>query len=110
LTQCVNDGSLGNMAGSEWTAASIPGLTGRTVVVTGTNGGLRSGYHRELAHRGAHVVPAVREEAKVRAVAEISAQMSGAQPGARLVVRRLDLAELGSVTAFAAGYMTAGSR
>ena len=88
------------MTDSKWTADSIPDLTGRTIVVTGANSGLGLATTRELARHGAHVVLAVRDETKGRrAVAEISA----AQPGARLELRRLDLADLDSVTAFAAG-------
>ena len=88
------------MTDSKWTADSIPDLTGRTIVVTGANSGLGLATTRELARHGAHVVLAVRDETKGRrAVAEIST----AQPGARLELRRLDLADLDSVTAFAAG-------
>ncbi|WJV45441.1 oxidoreductase [Streptomyces flavofungini] len=83
-----------------WDAASIPDLTGRVYVVTGANSGLGLATTRALARRGAHVVLAVRDEAKGRrAVAGITAD----QPDASLEVRRLDLADLDSVRAFAAG-------
>ncbi|MFI7635201.1 oxidoreductase [Nonomuraea sp. NPDC049400] len=88
------------MVGSKWTADRIPDLNGRTAVVTGANSGLGLATTRELARHGAHVVLAVRDEAKGRRAA---ATISGARPGARLEVRRLDLADLDSVTAFAAG-------
>ncbi|MFJ3777187.1 oxidoreductase [Streptomyces sp. NPDC090075] len=85
---------------SKWTATRIPDLSGRTFVVTGANSGLGLTTTKELAHRGAHVVLAVRDETKGRrAVAEIS----DGRPGARLEVRRLDLADLDSVKAFAEG-------
>ncbi|WP_340384489.1 oxidoreductase [Streptomyces sp. SS7] len=93
------------MAGSKWTADSIPDLNGRTVVVTGANSGLGHATSREVARHGAHVVLAVRDEAKGRRAA---AAISDVQPGARLEVRRLDLADLDSVRAFAAGMHQSG--
>ncbi|MFB6952779.1 oxidoreductase [Streptomyces niveus] len=81
-----------------WTADQIPDQTGRVFVVTGANSGLGLATTRALARRGGHVILAVRDPAKGdRAVAEISA----GQPGARLEVRRLDLADLDSVRDFA---------
>lgn len=76
-----------------FTAARIPDLTGRTVVVTGGNSGIGRAAARALATRGARVVLAVRDPAKGRAAA-------AAMPG-DVVVRRLDLADLASVRAFA---------
>lgn len=93
------------MAESKWTAASIPGLTGRTFVVTGANSGLGLATTRELARHGAHVVLAVRDEAKGRRAA---AEIRAAQPGASLEVRSVDLADLDSVKAFAAGVHDSG--
>jgi len=82
-----------------WTADRIPDLGGRIFVVTGANSGLGLATTRELARHGAHVVLAVRDEAKGRAAAEgIAAEV----PGARLDVRRVDLADLDSVREFAA--------
>ncbi|MFI6515400.1 oxidoreductase [Spirillospora sp. NPDC050679] len=81
-----------------WTAEQIPDQTGRTAVVTGAGSGLGLATTRALARKGAHVVLAVRDEAKGRrAAAEITAE----RPDARLEVRRLDLADLDSVRAFA---------
>jgi NAD(P)-dependent dehydrogenase (short-subunit alcohol dehydrogenase family) len=78
---------------SKWTAADLPDLSGRTVVVTGASSGLGAVTARELARAGAHVVLAVRDLAKgERVAADI--------PGDR-EVRRLDLADLASVRAFA---------
>ena len=76
-----------------FTAAQIPDLTGHTVVVTGGNSGIGRAAARALAARGARVVLAVRDPAKGRAAA---ATMTG-----EVVVRRLDLADLASVRAFA---------
>ena len=78
------------------TSVNLPDLSGRTAVVTGANSGLGLETARILAGRGARVVLAVRDTAKgERAAAEI--------PGAT-EVRRLDLADLASVRAFAAGW------
>jgi len=76
-----------------FTAAGIPDQAGRTVVVTGGNSGIGRAAARVLAARGARVVLAVRDPAKGRAAA---ATMTG-----DVVVRRLDLADLASVRAFA---------
>lgn len=67
--------------------------SGRRVVVTGANSGIGLAAATELARHGAEVTLAVRDEAKGRRVA------SG-MPG-RVEVRRLDLADLSSVRAFA---------
>jgi len=81
---------------SGWSTAQIPDQAGRRVVVTGANSGL--GFHaaRELAQHGARVVLAVRDETKGR-------EAAGRIP-AEVEVRRLDLADLDSVRAFAAAW------
>lgn len=81
------------MPSHKWTAADLPDLGGRTFVVTGANSGLGLVAAHELGRAGARVVLAVRDTAKgERAAATI--------PGAH-EVRRLDLADLASVRAFA---------
>ncbi|WP_436886046.1 oxidoreductase [Nocardiopsis dassonvillei] len=75
------------------TPIALPDLTGRTVVITGANSGLGLENARVLAGVGARVVLAVRDEARGRAAAE-------SIPG-ETEVRRLDLADLSSVRAFA---------
>ncbi|MFB6776237.1 oxidoreductase [Streptomyces sp. NPDC056352] len=81
-----------------WTVDQIPDQTKRVFVVTGANSGLGLATTRALTRQGGHVILAVRDEGKGRrAVAEITAE----QPGARLEVRHLDLADLDSVRAFA---------
>ncbi|MFI9642187.1 oxidoreductase [Micromonospora sp. NPDC051925] len=79
-----------------FTTAQIPAMTGRTVVVTGANSGIGRTTARALAAKGARVVLAVRDPAKGVAAA---ASMTG-----DVVVRRLDLADLASVRAFAGGF------
>ncbi|GAB2629176.1 SDR family NAD(P)-dependent oxidoreductase [Streptomyces capparidis] len=86
------------MTQQQWTDERIPDQSGRVFVVTGANSGLGLATTRALARRGGRVILAVRDEDKGRrAVAEITAE----QPGAALEVRRLDLADLDSVRAFA---------
>ncbi|MFI0451260.1 oxidoreductase [Actinomadura sp. 6N118] len=81
-----------------WTAEQISDQTGRTFVVTGANSGLGLATTRALAGKGAHVILAVRDQAKGRcAVADITAAL----PDAHLEVRHLDLANPHSVRAFA---------
>lgn len=83
-----------------WTIDSIPEQTGRLAVVTGANSGL--GYHtaNALAARGARVIMACRDTAK----ADIAAAAIRANfPDAQVEVRPLDLADLGSIAAFAEG-------
>src|SRR6202045_2616599 len=84
---------------------AVPDQAGKLVVVTGANSGTGREAARRLAGAGAHVVMAVRTVAKgERARDEILA----AQPGARLEVRRIDLADLASVAEFADGLITDG--
>ncbi len=85
---------------------TVPDQTGRLAVVTGANSGTGKEAARRLACAGAHVVLAVRTPSKgEQARAEILAE----HPGARLEVRRLDLADLGSVRSFAAGLIDGGT-
>jgi NAD(P)-dependent dehydrogenase (short-subunit alcohol dehydrogenase family) len=78
---------------SNWTAADLRDQAGRTFLITGGNSGIGFEAARMLAQAGASVILAVRDVAKgERAAAEIQ--------GAH--VRRLDLASLDSVHAFAA--------
>jgi NAD(P)-dependent dehydrogenase (short-subunit alcohol dehydrogenase family) len=78
-----------------WTSHDIPPQHGRTVVVTGATSGIGRAAAHELARAGARVVLAVRDTGRGAAVA-------AAMPG-DVEVRRLDLADLASVRAFADG-------
>lgn len=71
-------------------------MTGRTVVITGGNSGLGRAAALVLAGMDAHVVLAVRNVDKGRAAAQT---MDG-----HVDVRRLDLADLGSVRSFAEAF------
>ena len=79
-----------------FSTSSIPDMTGTTVIVTGANSGIGRAAATALAAAGAHVVLAVRNLDKGR---EAAAQMPGSTE-----VRRLDLASLDSVRAFAADW------
>jgi NAD(P)-dependent dehydrogenase (short-subunit alcohol dehydrogenase family) len=83
----------------------VPSQAGRRIIVTGANSGLGKEATKRLAAAGAEVVMAVRTPAKGEAArAEIEAEV----PGAKLEVRRIDLAELASVREFAAGIAADG--
>ncbi|OLR93581.1 SDR family oxidoreductase [Actinokineospora bangkokensis] len=85
---------------------AVPDQTGKLIVVTGANSGTGKEAARRLAGAGARVVLAVRTPEKGEAAkAEILAQ----HPGADLRVRRVDLADLASVHAFAAALTAEGT-
>jgi NAD(P)-dependent dehydrogenase (short-subunit alcohol dehydrogenase family) len=85
---------------------TVPGQAGRLFVVTGANSGLGREAARRLAGAGAHVVLAVRTLAKGEQASEaILAEF----PQAAIEVRRLDLADLGSVKEFAEGLIAEGT-
>jgi len=71
----------------------MPSLKGRTVIVTGANSGVGLATAKALAVAGAHVVLAVRDAQRGEEAAQA---MTGSTE-----VRRLDLADLSSVRAFA---------
>ncbi|WP_123621039.1 oxidoreductase [Halorubrum sp. CSM-61] len=88
---------------TDWTAADMPRLDGKTVVVTGANSGLGYEGTRAFAAKGATVVMACRSVERGKdAVDQIRAEADGAVGGA-LDVRECDLASLDSVAAFAEG-------
>jgi NAD(P)-dependent dehydrogenase (short-subunit alcohol dehydrogenase family) len=81
------------MTANRWTADDLPRQGGRTFLVTGANSGIGLVAARALAGAGARVVLAVRDLAK-------GEQAAASIPGER-EVRRLDLADLASIRAFA---------
>jgi NAD(P)-dependent dehydrogenase (short-subunit alcohol dehydrogenase family) len=83
-----------------WTLRDMPDESGQLAVVTGANSGLGLATARELARAGATVILGCRDEAKGDTAA---AKIRSEVPGANVQVGRLDLADLGSVRAFAEG-------
>ncbi|MFE5712070.1 oxidoreductase [Streptomyces sp. NPDC056501] len=83
-----------------WTSDHVPDQTGRVFAVTGATSGLGLATTRAITRRGGRVILAVRDETKGREVVE-GLVSSGVAPDL-LDVRRLDLADLDSVRAFAA--------
>jgi NAD(P)-dependent dehydrogenase (short-subunit alcohol dehydrogenase family) len=82
----------------KWTAEDIPDQHARTAIVTGANSGLGRIVARELARHGARVVIASRDSAKG---AEAAKAITAAYPSSTVEAAKLDLANLGSVRAFA---------
>src|SRR5262249_24513853 len=96
---------MGNL-GRNWSANDIGNLHGKKAIVTGANSGI--GFHTalELGRAGARVVVACRDP---RRGDEALGRLRAAAPsGARFVLAPLDLADLASVRAFAAGVVAAG--
>lgn len=79
--------------------------TGRRFVITGSNSGTGKEAARRIAAAGGHVVMAVRTEEKGHAAAE---EIRRDVPAASLEVRRVDLADLASVHAFAETILSDG--
>jgi len=80
---------------------------GRRFVITGANSGTGKEATHRIAAAGGHVVMGVRSEDKGHAAA---AEIRQDVPGASLEVRRIDLADLASVHAFADGILSDGQQ
>lgn len=83
----------------------VPDMAGRYVVVTGANSGTGREATRRMAAAGAHIVMACRTPSKAEAACE---ELLHENPRAQLEIRRIDLADLGSVREFAAGFLDDG--
>ena len=81
-----------------WTIADIPDQTGKVVVVTGASSGIGEVAATVLAGRGAQVVLGVRDGSRGEATL---ARIRAAHPRAQASVSLVDMADLGSVRAFA---------
>ncbi|MFI5284908.1 MAG: oxidoreductase [Candidatus Dormibacteria bacterium] len=84
------------MSAGKWTAADLPDMTGRTVIVTGASSGLGMATTAELARAGARVILAVRNVAKGD---EVARRVEGLTE-----VRELDLTDLASIRTFATAW------
>jgi NAD(P)-dependent dehydrogenase (short-subunit alcohol dehydrogenase family) len=100
LTEPMSSSALprndGPTTHERWTVADMPDLSGRTAIVTGANSGLGFYAAQALARNGAAVTIAVRDEVKGGQARELMGPVGGT-----VEVRRLDLADLASVRAFA---------
>jgi NAD(P)-dependent dehydrogenase (short-subunit alcohol dehydrogenase family) len=76
--------------------ATVPDLSGKLAVVTGSNSGLGFGLARRLSAAGADVVMAIRNRAKGEAAID---EIRATVPDARLTIKPLDLSSLASVAA-----------
>jgi len=81
-----------------WTAANLPDLTGRSVIVTGSNSGLGFETAQQLARHGASVTLAVRDTTKGD---QAATTMLESAAGIEVHVGQLDVSDLDSVRAFA---------
>ncbi|MHA7650673.1 SDR family oxidoreductase [Mycobacterium sp. ML4] len=79
--------------------ATVPDLTGKLAVVTGSNSGLGFGVAKRLAAGGADVVMAIRNQSKGEAAIE---EIRKSVPDASLTIKPLDLSSLDSVAALGA--------
>ena len=83
-----------------FSAADIPDQSGRIAIVTGANSGIGLHTARQLGAHGAKVVLACRSPDRGRAAL---AQLQADLPAADFVLATLDLGDLASIRAFAAG-------
>ncbi len=86
---------------SRWTSQNIDNQTGRVAIVTGSNSGIGYEAAQELARAGATVIVAVRDRSRGE---EAAGRIRDAASEANVEVMTLDLADLGSIQAFAAAF------
>lgn len=91
-TARADERRVDGMASTHWTAADLPDMAGRTVIVTGASSGLGLAATRAFARAGARVVLAVRDIAKGEEVARAI--------GGETQVRMLELTNLSTIRAF----------
>ncbi|KAH9005636.1 NAD-P-binding protein [Lactarius hatsudake] len=86
-----------------WTAADVPDQTGKTVVVTGGNGGIGRETARVLLSKGARVYIATRSEEKSQKAIEELKKETGKDS---IFFLKLDLADLVSIKAATEAYIS----
>jgi len=77
-------------------AVTVPDLSGKLAVVTGSNSGLGLGLATRLSAAGADVIMAIRNHAKGESAIE---RIRATVPKAKLTIKSLDLSSLASVNA-----------
>ena len=82
----------------KWTAAQVPNLAGKVIIVTGANSGIGYEAARVFAAKGADTILACRNEQKALAALE---RIKAESPNAKAEFMPLDLASLASVRNFA---------
>jgi len=86
------------MSIQDWTAADMPDLTGKTVIVTGGNNGLGYNAVKAFAEKGARVIMACRSLSKGELAKK---QIFDHHPKSNITVMELDLENLKSIHNFA---------
>lgn len=86
---------------SKWTETDIPDLTGRVIIVTGSNTGLGFASAKMIADKGATVVMGVRSIERGEKAAD---DIRKGNPRGTLEVMQIDLGDLESVHAFAEAF------
>ena len=82
----------------KWTTENMPDLTGKVIIVTGSNSGIGFEAAKEFTRRGAHTILACRSMDRAQAARDL---ITASIPDAHAEIMGLDLANLGSVHLFA---------
>ena len=90
------------MAAAKWTAGNLPELGGKLAVITGGNSGIGFEAARLLLGKGAHVVIACRDPERGQ---DALRRLREAEPGGKIELMTLDLADLSSVRRFAGEFL-----
>ncbi len=86
----------------KWTADDIPDLTGKVIIVTGSNSGIGFKAAKEFARKRAFTILACRNMNKAQAAQDL---IQASSPNAHAEIMRLDLANLDSVHEFAREFL-----
>src|SRR5215475_770060 len=102
LCEAIPQATNPHVANSKpWTAEDVPDLSGKTIIVTGSNSGIGFEAALQYARRHASTVMACRSLDKANSAA---AQIRKAYPDAAVEVMELDLSSLASVRAFSEAF------
>lgn len=92
---------------ARWTEKDLPDLTGKTVVVTGSNSGIGYAAAEQFVAHGARTIMACRDAKRAGAAVD---RIRAAHPKATVEVMPLDLASLASVRSFSQALHKSASR